>query len=227
MIHNGNRNRFEFLSVYDNFDEFNTRGLPGEDADGISVSSGDSNVISHVLSYRNSDDGIDAWKSTNTIIEYTVSHSNGRGSNGNGNGIKAGGAIDNFTIVRNSIAYNNRAVGFSNNGGRQITFVNNTAYNNGGFAFQGHDQVTFTNNISVGGTLAVNGSTQRSNSWNLGISDPRFASTDPASVDFLSLRPDSPAIDAGENAGYPFSGGAPDLGALEFGAKIAQLVGSN
>ncbi|MFA5552215.1 MAG: right-handed parallel beta-helix repeat-containing protein [Trueperaceae bacterium] len=224
MVHNGNRNRFEHLAVYDNFDELNTRGEPGQDADGISVSSGDGNVISYVLSFRNSDDGIDAWKSTNTLIEYSVSHNNGAGSHGNGNGFKAGGGIDNHTTVRNSIAYGNRSAGFTNNGGINVMFVNNTAIYNLGPDFEGHEGVTFTNNLSVNGLLAVGGSVQKHNNWNIGISDPRLVSAAPGDPGFLSLRSDSPAIDAGVDAGYPFQGGSPDLGALEYGSVIADLT---
>lgn len=221
---NSNRNRYEYLTIYDNFDQVNTRGETGQDADGIGMSSGDGNVISHVVSFRNSDDGIDAWKSTNTIIEYSVSHSNGRGSHGNGNGIKAGGGgHDNRTIVRNSIAFNNKAVGFTQNSGRNIQFLNNTAFNNGNYAFLGHDTVTFKNNLAIGGTLMLSSSTQQNNSWNLNISDPRIASQDPSSPDFLALRADSPAIDAGVDVGLEYSGSAPDLGALQYGVTIASF----
>lgn len=221
---NSSRNRYEYLTIYDNFDEVNPKGQTGQDADGIGMSSGDRNVISHVVSFRNSDDGIDAWKSTNTLIEYSVAHSNGRGSHGNGNGFKAGGGIDNYTTVRHSIAFNNKAVGFTNNSGRQITFVNNTSFGNGNYAFLGHAGVTFQNNLAPGGKLAVNDSRQQNNSWNLGINDARFASTSQSSPDFLALRPDSPAIDKGVKAGYEYSGSAPDLGALEYGVKIAAFV---
>lgn len=218
------RNRFEYLTIHDNFDEVNPKGQTGQDADGIGISSGDRNVISRVLSFRNSDDGIDAWKSTNTLIEYSVAHSNGRGSHGNGNGFKAGGGIDNYTIVRHSIAFGNKAVGFTNNSGRQITFVNNTSFDNGNYAFLGHSGVTFQNNLAPGGKLAVTDSRQQNNSWNLGITDARFASTNQSSPDFLTLRSDSPAIDKGVNAGYEYSGSAPDLGALEHGVRIASFM---
>lgn len=226
MNHFGSRNVFEFLTVYNNFDEFNPRGESGEDADGISISSGDSNVVRHVLVYGNSDDGIDAWKSTNTLVEYAISHSNGRGTHGNGSGFKAGGGVDNYTIIRNSIAFNNRSVGFSNNSGRHITFVNNTAFGNQGAAFHAHHStVQFINNLSIGGTIMVEGSDSRNNSWNLGISDARVASTDPASSNFLSLTSNSPAIEAGIYAGYPHEGSAPDLGALDYGSRIVHLLG--
>ncbi len=219
------RNTFQYITTYDNFDRINSKNQPGEDADGIGISSGRDNVISHVLAYDNADDGIDAWKSTYTLIEYTVVHSNGRGSHGNGNGIKAGGGIDNYTTVRHTIAYNNKAVGFTNNSGRHISFINNTSFGNGNYAFLGHTDVTFTNNLAIGGTLMVHSSNQRSNSWNLNISDARPVSTDSAHPEFLALRSDSPAINAGVPTGYEYSGSAPDLGALEYGVTIAGILG--
>ena len=219
----GNRNRYEFLTIYDNFDEVNARGEPGQDADGIQISTGDRNVISHVVSYGNSDDGFDTWQATNTLIEYSIAHSNGRGSYGDGNGFKAGGPADNRTVVRNSIAFNNRARGFTDNSGRYSAFLNNTAFNNKGVAFQGGSTTTFINNLSVGGRLDVSGSRQEHNSWNLGITDARVLSTDPANPNFLSLAPNSLAIDAGVDVGYGYSGRAPDLGALEYEVTIASL----
>lgn len=221
------RNRYEYLTLYDNYDEVNPRGETGEDADGIGLTSGDRNVVSHVISYGNSDDGFDAWKSTNTIIEYSIAHSNGKGSHGNGNGFKAGGGVDNRTIVRHSIAYNNRAVGFTNNSGLHVTFVNNTAFKNGSYDFLGHSTTTFQNNLSIGGRLLFSSSPQSHNSWNLGITDARYLSTDPTNPDFLSLAVNSPAIDAGVDVGYDYSGRAPDLGALEYSVTIAFLGNLN
>lgn len=221
----GNRNRFEYLTVYDNYDRQNARNQPGQDADGLQILSGDRTVVSHVVSYNNSDDGIDAWKSTNTIIEYSVSYNNGRGTYGNGNGFKAGGPVDNRNIVRNSIAFNNRSRGFTDNAGRNITFINNTAFNNQGVAYQGGSTTTFKNNLAIGGPLDVSGAKQDHNSWNLGITNARVLSTDPTNSNFLSLAADSPAIDAGADAGYPYNGRAPDLGALEYGVTIADLLG--
>lgn len=221
---NSSRNRFEYLMVYDNYDSVNASGKPGEDADGIGLSSGDRNVISHVVSYHNSDDGFDAWKSTNTIIEYSIAYDNGYGTYGNGNGFKAGGGIDNYTVVRNSIAFNNRAVGFTFNSGRHISFINNTGFNNRTYNFLGHDTTTFMNNLSLQGTITVTYSSQTTNSWNLGISSTNTViSTNPSSPDFLSLASGSAAIDVGTNAGYTYSGRAPDLGALEYGTRIASL----
>lgn len=47
------------------------------------------------------------------------------------------------------------------------------------------------------------------------LTKPRQASGDLPIVDFLRLKPDSDAIDAGAELGFPFEGKAPDLGAFE------------
>lgn len=221
-----NRNRFEYLTTYDNYDRYNPSGLEGDDADGISISTGDRNVLYRVIAYANSDDGIDAWRSTNTIIDSSISYDNGRGAYGNGNGIKAGGNAEaNHTIVRNSIAFNNKANGFDDNDGRNITYYNNTAYGNGGYAFAFGATATLRNNLAVGSPIGIWGSDHHNNSWNLDLTDPQFTSTDPNHPDFLTLNTTSPAIDAGTPVGLTYTGTAPDLGALEHQTQIAQLLG--
>lgn len=227
--YSGNRNLYEYIVTYDNFDTVNSNGKVGEDADGLGISSGDSNVISHVISYYNSDDGIDAWRSTNTLIEYSVSYDNGRGANGNGNGFKLGGNGEaNYTVARFNIAFANKATGFSQNTGRYITLYNNTAFGNGGSSFDVGSTVTLRNNLSINGRVnLVSGADSKSNSWELGIGDARFKSTDRSSADFLALSDTSPAIGVGVDVGLPYSGNAPDLGALQYGGTIASLLDSN
>src|SRR5690606_41617019 len=61
-------------------------------------------------------------------------------------------------------------------------------------SFYGNDSTTFRNNIGIGGSLQLNGGREESNSWNLGISNPGFASTDPSNPNFLALASGSPAI---------------------------------
>lgn len=185
-------------------------------------------VFKNNLIYNCSDDGIDTWTSSNNTIEGNIVHhagysnaSNGGSSSsgqaiGNGNGYKLGPGGGN--LVRNNIAYFNLNAGFDDNGGRNITLLNNTAYNTGN-AFQlWTSGNSAKNNVAVGGAAIVSGNpVQSHNSWNLGISNPQFASTDPSSPSFLRLAPGSPAIDAGTNVGLPFNGSAPDLGAYETG----------
>jgi len=225
--YSGDNNRYEYIVTYDNMDTVNPNGKIGEDADGIGISAGDSNVISHVISYYNSDDGIDAWRSTNTLIEYSIAFDNGRGANGNGNGFKLGGHYDvNNTVARFNLAFDNRATGFSQNTGQNVTLYNNTAFRNAGPNFDVGSTVKLRNNISIGGRNNLSGSNSSANSWDLGLSDVRVISTDRNSPDFLALRADSPAIDAGQDVGLPYQGAAPDLGALQYRMTIASLFDS-
>ncbi len=211
------RNSIEHLITYDNFDRNNSYGQPGQDADGIGISSGDRNRIINCVSYYNSDDGVDLWKGTNSLVDGCISFSNGRGAYGNGNGFKLGGpvAASNSTVVR-SIAFNNKAAGFHSNGAREVTVSNNTSFNNGSNNFVGTSTTTYRNNVSASGSASMNGGTGINNSWTLGISNIGFASTDPSNPAFLSLSSSSAAINAGVNAGLPYSGSAPDLGALQY-----------
>ncbi|MFN2323697.1 MAG: right-handed parallel beta-helix repeat-containing protein, partial [Trueperaceae bacterium] len=224
LVMHSDRNRFEHLTTHDNYDLHNPRGLIGDDADGISISSGDRNTLYRVIAYGNSDDGIDAWRSTNTTIDSSISYDNGRGTHGNGNGIKAGGNAEaNHTIIRNSIAFGNKANGFDDNDGRHITYYNNTAYANGGFAFG--DTATLRNNLAHANPIGIWGTNHHHNSWNLTITNPNFQSTDPNHPDFLTLTTTSPAINAGTPVGLTYTGTAPDLGALEHQTHLTQLLG--
>lgn len=216
-------NRYESITSYDNYDE----DSEGEDADGIGLSSGDGNVIVGSIAYDNSDDGFDTWNATNSLIDTSVSHHNGRGDEGDGNGFKAGSAAgDARTVVQRSIAYENRASGFDYNSGEDVTFLNNTAYDNGEHGFVGGSTTVLRNNISAGNGNgnSVDRAEMQSNTWNLDISDPRFASTNPLDTDFLSLSAESPAIESGMDVGLPYDGDAPDLGAIEYRSTLAQLI---
>jgi hypothetical protein len=218
------RNHYGYIVSYDNYDLNNPSGRIGDDADGISISSGDSNVIYGSLVFYNSDDGVDTWRSTNTLVDHVISHDNGRGPYGNGNGIKAGGNGElEHTVVRDSIAFNNRSNGFNENSGLDVHFYNDTAFNNGLNAFTGGSTTVLRNDIASG-PVSLFGSDAHYNSWNLGITDPHFASTDPSQPNFLSLAAGSPAIAAGTYVGIPFSGDAPDLGALPYQSTYAALI---
>ena len=218
------RNRYGYIVSYDNYDLHNPSGRIGDDADGMSISSGDSNVIYGSLLFYNSDDGLDTWRSTNTVVDHVISHDNGRGAYGNGNGIKAGGNGElEHTVVRDSIAFNNRGNGFDENSGLDVHFYNDTAYNNGQNAFTGGSTTVLRNDIASG-PVSLYGSDDHYNSWNLGISDPHFVSTDPSQPTFLSLAAGSPAIEAGTYVGLPFDGGAPDLGAVPYRSTYATLI---
>lgn len=218
---NGNDNLFTYVIMHDN------NGVPG-DADGISISSGNGNRIDRCIAFRNSDDGVDTWRSTNSVVERCISFENGYGG-GDGNGFKAGGMGETVnTIVRYSIAFGNLANGFDNNTGYNVRFDHNTAFNNRRTGFVG-SHGTVRNNLSIGnGTAwAGNESSQTTNSWNLGIAGSVFANTSMTHPDFLRLSPSSSAIAAGTPIGLPYSGAAPDLGALPLGQSIASFIGAS
>jgi hypothetical protein len=219
-----NDNRFEFFVSHDNFDP-----PTGGGADGISISSGDGNRVSHCVVYNNSDDGLDTWKSTHTVVDRCISVHNGY-QGGDGIGFKAGGArIASHTVVRNSLAYANKDNGFDHNSSVDVRFDNDTAFANGGYGFvAGRD--TLRNNLSIGNRAGPwfgkeYGNVTVTNSWDLGIRGNPFLSTDPKDPSFLSLVPGSGAVDAGTDLGQPFAGRAPDLGALPLGETVKSVVG--
>lgn len=191
----------------------------GDNADGISVSSGEGNRIINNLTYGNSDDGIDVWRSTNSVIAQNIAHSNGKGGSGNGNGIKAGGAAPGEgAVVFKNIAYNNRSTGFDHNSSPRVSFYNNTSYGNHRGFVVGDDN-TVINNISYEDEEVIAGRAKNmtNNSWQLDIRNFSFKSEQINSEDFLQLKEGSAAIDAGKNLGLNYSDIAPDLGAFEYG----------
>jgi hypothetical protein len=128
------------------------------------------------------------------------------------------------TVFRFNVAYGSKRRGFDSNcsGGNKV--YNNTSYGNGMEGFRDDNTSgrinTWHNNISANDARffnqqAAGGLTDR-NSLDLGITNPGFASTDPASGNFLRLSSTSPSIDVGTPvAGVSYLGSAPDLGAYE------------
>lgn len=188
---------------------------PGGDSDGIGLKgdTGGRYSIRNNIIYNSSDDGIDTWKTTGNLIEGNVVHHSGIAA-GDGDGFKLGPGGNN--TVRGNVAYDNRKNGFDSNSASGNQIYNNTAYRNGVYNFVNYTVPnTLKNNLSANGTVAMNVAVQSNNSWNLGIADPKFSSTDPVSSSFLRLANGSPAIDAGTSVGLSYSGQAPDLGAYE------------
>ncbi len=218
----GDRNRFSYFITHDNSD-----GTQG-DADGIGLSSGRDLRIDHCVAYRNSDDGVDTWLSVNTTIERCVSFQNGL-QGGDGNGFKLGGRSQTVnTIIRYSISFNNVAEGFNYNSGRNVTLEHNTSYANNVYGFiVANGQLR--NNLAYGdqrrGWEDDGGNQTRTNSWDLGITNPAFISTDVNSASFLAPSVNSPVIGRGTNIGLPFTGSAPDLGAVPYGETIESFLG--
>ena len=228
----------------------------GNSADGIKMSFATDGRISNSLLYKNSDDGMDYYGSTDMVVENSLAWLNGyffekgdsdpfddslkyEAPTGNGHGFKMGSSPSgrkSGNVIRNSMAWENKRFGFTFNSAGGIVFINNTSWNNGsgGFAARCFDTTVLRNNlsfdesntISAEASMCPNGShpDDEFNSWNLRIGDPDVRSTNPESSAFLSLSAGSPAVNRGADVGLAFVGSAPDLGALEVGQQIADLL---
>jgi parallel beta-helix repeat protein len=177
----------------------------GDNADGVSVSSGTGNKILNNVIYGNSDDGIDTWQSNDTEVAYNKVYDNGRGTKGNGNGIKLGGylaadkPIGMRAYAHHNISYKNKGLGFDLNAGRDVKIEYNTSYGNGdlGYGNLQDGKVVLRKNISYSDNgFASNAGTQIDNSWQR-VGEIKFLSTDPASKDFLKVAKESPFADLG------------------------------
>lgn len=185
----GSYNTIRHTTVNDNSDA--VLG-DGGNADGISIASGIGNQILYCLAEHNSDDGFDTWRSQDTRIAYSIAVNNGIDA-GNGNGFKAGGpAPSSGTTLDHNLSYNNRTYGFKANGGANVRFDSNTAWDNDGAGFylcDGSAECLGNNaaveNISLGNSADVAGTgEQTDNSWNRG-GTPAFISATYSSSNFL------------------------------------------
>jgi hypothetical protein len=214
------------------------------DGFGPKQTQGPGNKFIGCRSWENSDDGYDAFDSTEIVtfdgcwaFRNGVDVWNYGGFAGNGNGFKAGGnsAQANHKLT-NCVAFGNPSKGFDqNNNTGGITIYNCTSYNNGinfglGGALNAGQMHVLKNNISLGAAADISNATQSNNSWLSGfsVSAADFVSLDltPATsarvadgtlprLDLFRLKPGSALINAGVNVGLPYLGSAPDLGAFE------------
>jgi len=194
----------------------------GGNADGFVGESAGGTVFEDCVAYGNSDDGFDLWRGENEVIRGCVAYDNGYDPDGNeagdGNGFKlGGGATSGGHRIERCVSYRNAARGFHyNEADIPIEMVNCTAWQNPtNFWFAEVEHVLRNNLSAEGGETLGTVVDDAYNSWNLGITSPSFASTDPTSPDFLRLSTDSPAIDVGTDVGLSYNGEAPDLGAYE------------
>lgn len=236
----------------------------GENGDGFAAKEGTGTVFRGCRSWENADDGWDVYGGNQPILvdscwswgngvnywpEYITSYQ------GDGNGFKlgGGGGVDGNApnVVLHSFAFNNVGKGFDqNHNSWGVTCINCTGYNNNGmgnFAFQEVPTMgkhVMINNLSYAGTgqAIAAGSTETTNSWNLGLSfsndmfeslntadavlerDDDYRLTNPAITALFKLKNTNPAIDKGTVQTYirlkpyyaiPYSGTKPDLGAKE------------
>ena len=239
----------------------------GENGDGFAAKDGTGTVFRGCRAWENADDGWDVYGGDQPIlVDSCWSYGNGvnywpdlissSSYQGDGNGFKlgGGGGVDGNApnVVVNSFAFGNVGKGFDqNHNAWGVTCINCTGYNNNGmgnFAFQEVPSMgkhVMINNLSYAGTgqNIATGSTETTNSWNLGLifTDNMFESlnmedikverdddyrlTDARIVSLFKLKSNNPAIDKGTVQTYiplkpyyaiPFSGEKPDLGAKEF-----------
>ena len=237
-------NLAEFIAAHNNASTRNG----GNSADGIKMSNTTNSTIRYVQLYKNSDDGVDFYGSTDMTIEHSSAWLNGyyfpdddndpystRGRKdaptGDGNGFKMGGmpsGPDANNVTAFNLAWANKRYGLTYNSAGSIKFFNNTSYANelGGFKARCFHSTLLRNNLSLEDTNLITDEGGRcpdgsmpdsqNNSWDLNIK-PRVLSTDPTSPNFLQPKATGGAIDKGQDIGMPYTGTAPDLGALELG----------
>ncbi len=226
-------------------------------ADGLEICyipSGVTNMVKGCRFWWNSDDGIDLWQNDGLVsIDSCWSWNNGYipdtyTTAGNGNGFKLGLTTINhgtklLRIIRNCVAYNNRARGFDqNNALCSMELYNNTAYLNGtnGYVFDYQEIfckvkncISYKNAImpELSKSSVVEKNAFSDNNITTPeslLSDDNFNSLDGSQlmrtrkgdgslpdIDFLNLKSGSNLIDAGIDVGLPYYGIAPEIGAFE------------
>jgi len=113
-------NTIQYCQSYNNVDT----ATQGQNADGITCKfgAGSGNVIKNCIMHDNADDGSDLWQAAAPVTFVSCSaYSNGKLSQGNGNGFKMGASGDkNAHSYTSCIAHNNSGVnggsGFNQNG---------------------------------------------------------------------------------------------------------------
>lgn len=171
-------------------------GTGGNSASGVKMPSNTNSVFRRVISFKNSDDGLDAIASPTVHFEgcrtwlngyYWVDDTNTSGEtssswtpfdrtyerdtpSGNGNGFKHGGPGTVTGIVRFCMAWDNKRIGFTNNNGAGIRVYNNISAGNGGAGYAQRNADWVANNISFnnGGLDIIDtaSSAGQEDSWN-------------------------------------------------------------
>ena len=147
---------------YDNYDVNGSQG-DGQNGDGFGVhyqTSGPSTIIRGCRAWNDSDDGYDfISQEVPVTIEDSFAISNGRGADGNGNGFKIGSSQTGIRhIVRNNVAWKNKAAGFyANHSTGGNTWYNNTSYMNSSAQYNMLAS-SFDSSGNVTGTITLSGS---------------------------------------------------------------------
>jgi hypothetical protein len=231
------------------------------DADGFApkLTVGTGNTFYGCRAWRNCDDGWDGYlrgaDDMTTTLENCWSFENGYFEDGqdagelaNGNGFKMGGSDDktlkhNF-ILKNCLAFGNKAKGFDQNNNKgSMTLYNCTGHDNDVDNYR-INQVLADGKVLILKNCAEYGSkislgafaVQEKNSWlsPFVVTAEDFRTLDPAGatavrqsdgrlpyIDYMHLASGSDLIDAGVNVGLVYAGSAPDLGCFETGLTSA------
>jgi len=129
-----------------NCESFDNCDPSENNADGFAakLTCGVGNVFIGCIAHHNIDDGWDLYTKAGAgaigpvIIDSCITYENGTLTNGTAgkgdkNGFKLGGeGVAVPHIIKNSIAFNNGAVGFTSNSNPSVIAINNIAYNNAG-----------------------------------------------------------------------------------------------
>ncbi len=256
QLDNGaSNNRVVNCDSYFNYDEHNQ----GADADGFApkLTVGTGNYFFGCRAWNNSDDGWDGYlrgsSDITTTLENCWTWGNGYtktgydpGEKANGNGFKMGGGDNSNSerlmhhfILKNCLAFNNKAKGFDqNNNDGSMTIINCSGFGNKtanyritrqvnpGQSVVVKNGVSFQGNVELGNFIE-----QQTNSWinpfvvtendfisidTIGVSGPRKPDGSLPDIQFMHLAKGSDLIDAGTDVGLPFLGSLPDLGAFEY-----------
>jgi hypothetical protein len=200
-------------------------------------------VFENCAAYNNADDGFDFYAADPTnpctlvnCVAYDNGTETGTGATGDGNGFKMGGGgaprNGGGHLVYRCAAWDNGRRGFDNNGASYpVRYYNCTAWSNDLYGFHIYGDVTFAGNVAfLRNCVSYQNSDSLlhqdavNNTWNLGISNPQFASTTDTDPDFLRPAASvSPLTDAGAVLSIgieEYDGSDPDLGAWEIAGDI-------
>ncbi|MTI60456.1 MAG: exopolygalacturonate lyase [Firmicutes bacterium] len=143
-INEDDKSKWPSYNLIFNCTSFDNRDPSDNNADGFAakLTSGVGNVFRGCIAHHNIDDGWDLYTKVGTgaigpvVIEDSIAYSNGTltdGTVGNGdkNGFKLGGeGVHVPHIIKNCLAFDNGAVGFTSNSNPAVIAINNIALNN-------------------------------------------------------------------------------------------------
>lgn len=218
-------------------------GDNGEDADSIVIADtvlGSNNECYRAICLASSDDGCDGWQSHSTTWHDMLIAFNGKGSQGDGNGLKLNGGPGGSggNRVYSVVTYDVN-IGFTGNASVNVPDPASYFHNlfpinsrNRDYYFDSTDKSDVRNCITLNANngQGYGGYSGSNNSWQLGITPDMQTAIGPFHLTWEGFRGSSlgeanagsPTIDAGTStnldAGYAIVNGTPDVGAFEYNA---------